>query len=65
MQESAGPQSTEVAKEATPQLPSLFAIVKFSDMKFVMVDDVLGLHLPIFQVFDQLALLSRCFPYSF
>lgn len=31
------------------KLPSLFAIVRVSETKIILVDDVLGLHLPIFQ----------------
>lgn len=34
---------------STP-LSSLFAVVRVSDTKLILVDDVLGLHLPIFQV---------------
>jgi hypothetical protein len=31
------------------QLPSLFCIVRVSETKMILVDDVLGMHLPIFQ----------------
>jgi hypothetical protein len=46
-----GDEKDTKASNSQP-LPSMFALIKVNDVKLLLIDDVLGLHLPIFQVLN-------------